>query len=93
MSKLVRIGPYRALYISASGTYTPKTSLGILHSVVVGETDAESILIYDTAIGFSNLMVELKPSIIEGTYIFNLSFSNGLRIVTNGDSKITVLYE
>jgi hypothetical protein len=79
-------------YISSATTTVVKTGVGVLHSIVVGETAAGSITIYDNTAGSGTIIGVLKASIAEGTYVFNTSFSVGLTIVTAGASKITVNY-
>lgn len=84
--------PYEYAYISSATTTQVKTGKGILKSIIVGETAAGSIKVIDNTTGTTTNLAELKASIVEGTYDFNVSFSTGLRIVTAGASKITVVY-
>lgn len=79
-------------YISSATTTQVKTGAGVLHSITVGETAAGSIKIIDGTTGSTTNLAELKASIVEGTYEFDVAFSVGLRIVTAGASKITVAY-
>jgi bifunctional ADP-heptose synthase (sugar kinase/adenylyltransferase) len=79
-------------YISTATTTTVKTGVGLLHSIVLGETAAGAITIYDNTAASGTVIGVLKASIVEGTYIFNTSFSVGLTIVTAGASKLTVNY-
>ncbi len=84
--------PYQYAYISTATTTQVKTGVGVLHSIVVGETAAGSIKIIDNTTGTTTNLGELKASVVEGTYIFDVSFTAGLRIVTAAASKITVCY-
>lgn len=80
-------------YISSATTTQVKTGPGQLHAIVVGETAAGAISIIDGTSGTTANIGTLKASIVEGTYRFeNCKFSAGLRIVTAGASKITVIY-
>lgn len=80
-------------YISTATTTQVKTGPGKLHAIVIGETAAGAISIIDGTTGTTANIGVLKASIAEGTYKFeNCNFSAGLRIVTAGASKITVIY-
>lgn len=79
-------------YISSATTTNVKTSSGQLIGILVGETAAGSIKLYDDADGTSDQFGELKASIAEGWYPFNCQLTNGLTIVTAAASKITVIH-
>jgi hypothetical protein len=83
---------YRVKYISTATTTQVKTGSGYLKAIVVGETAAGAISIIDNTTGTTAYMVVLKASIAEGTYEFGCHFQSGLRIVTAGASKISVIY-
>lgn len=93
MSSLVRLGPFVPTYISTATTTQVKTGPGILHAIVLGETSAGAITIIDNTSGSTANIGVLKASIVEGTYAFNCNFSAGLRIITAGASKLTVIWE
>lgn len=79
-------------YISTATTTTLKSGAGMLHSIVVTETAAGTITVYDNTAGSGTVKAVLKASIAEGTYVFDIAFSTGLTIVTAGASKLTVSY-
>ena len=80
-------------YIDSATSTQVKTGPGRLHSIIVGETAAGAISIIDGTSGSTANIGTLKASIVEGTYLFvDCSFSAGLRIVTAGASKITVIW-
>lgn len=83
---------YDSGYISTATTTTLKTRAGKLHSIVVGETAAGAITIYDNTAGSGTVIGVLKASVVEGTYLFDCAFNTGLTIVTAAASKITVNY-
>ena len=83
---------FEKAYISSATTTQVKTGAGVLHSIVVGETAAGAISIIDNTSGSTVNIGTLKASIVEGTYVFDVAFSAGLRIITAGASKITVVY-
>ncbi len=83
---------FEKAYISSATTTQVKTGAGVLHSIVVGETAAGAISIIDNTTGSTVNIGQLKASIVEGTYEFDVAFSAGLRIITAGASKITVVY-
>lgn len=79
-------------YISSATTAQVKTGRGILKRIIVTETAAGSIKVIDGTSGSTTNLAELKASIVEGTYNFDCVFTEGLRIITAGASKITVVY-
>jgi len=83
---------FEKAYISSATTTQVKTGAGVFHSIVVGETAAGAISIIDNTTGSTVNIGRLKASIVEGTYEFDVAFSAGLRIITAGASKITVVY-
>ncbi|MEI9966174.1 MAG: hypothetical protein WDN67_00640 [Candidatus Moraniibacteriota bacterium] len=85
-------GDNKCAYISTATTTQVATGAGNLVSIVVGETAAGAISIIDEISGSTVNIGTLKASIVEGTYLFNVKFAKGLRIITAGASKITVVY-
>jgi hypothetical protein len=83
---------YRVQYISTATTTQVKTGAGYLKAIVIGETAAGQISIIDNTSGSTVNLGALKASIAEGTYEFNCHFQAGLRIITAGASKISVIY-
>lgn len=84
---------YEYAYISTASTNQLVTGAGKLKAIIIGETAAGSIKVIDGTSGTTTNLAELKASIVEGTYQFNVSFNTGLRIITAGASKITVAYK
>lgn len=89
---------YKSTYIStatttdASGNGTVAFT-GVLVRVVVTETSAGAITIYDAVSGQTTTTIAvLKGSIAEGSYDFGISISKGIQVVTAGNSKVTVVY-
>lgn len=83
---------YDYAYISTATTTQVKTGAGVLKAIVVGTTAAGAIQIIDNTTGTTTNLGELKASVAEGVYTFNVAFTTGLRIVTAAASKITVIY-
>ena len=79
-------------YISTATTTTVSSGPCVLHSIVLGETAAGAITIYDNTAGSGTIIGVLKASIVEGTYTFNRQCTTGLTLVTAGASKLTVNY-
>lgn len=77
-------------YISTATTTVVKSGAGHLHSIVLSETAAGSITVYDNTAGSGTILAVLKASIVEGTYTLDIPFGTGLTIVTAGASKLTV---
>jgi len=79
-------------YISTATTTQVNTGRTILKKIIIGETAAGAISIIDNTTGTTVNVGQLKASITEGVYEFNCLLSTGLRIVTAGASKITVVW-
>ncbi len=79
-------------YISTATTTTVKSGAGVLHTIVIGETAAGAITIYDNTAASGTIIAVLKASIGENTYTFDRAFTTGLTIVTAAASKLHVSY-
>lgn len=84
---------YKYTYIStATTTVVDAAGSGQLVRIIVGETSAGAITIYNEATGGTTEIIGvLKASIAEGPYEFGVNYSTGLQVVTAGASKITVV--
>jgi hypothetical protein len=83
---------YKYAYIADAATTQVDIGQGQLIRIIVGETAAGAISIIDNTTGSTVNIGTLKASIVEGTYDFNVQYALGLRIITAGASKITVVY-
>lgn len=83
---------YKINYISTATTTQVHSGQGQLVCITVGETAAGAISIIDNTSGSTVNIATLKASIAEGTYWFLTNYSAGLRIITAGASKLTVVY-
>lgn len=83
---------YKVEYIATATTTQVDTGQGQLIAIVVGETAAGSISIIDNTTGSTVNIGTLKASVVEGTYWFLTNYAAGLRIITAGASKISVIY-
>lgn len=80
-------------YIATATTTNVFVGPGTLKKIILTETAAGTITIYDEeAGGTTNVIAVLKASIAEGEYEFNVAVGQGLQIVTAGASKLTVVY-
>lgn len=82
---------YKYTYIDSATTTQVVTGQGTLVRIIVGETAAGAISIIDNTSGSTVNLGTLKASIAEGVYEFGVQFVTGLRIITAGASKITVV--
>ncbi len=78
-------------FISGAATTQVFNGAGVLKRIVVGETAAGAIKVYDATSGTTSQVLELKSSIPERTYEFDIHLKNGCRVVTAAASKITVV--
>lgn len=83
---------YQYTYSEGSETIQVFTGKGQLHAIVVGETAAGTIGIIDGTSGSTVNVATLEASIPEGTYEFNCSIAEGLRIIAGAGSKFTVMW-
>mgnify|MGYP003402570825 CR=1 FL=1 len=83
---------YKVEYIATATTTQVDTGMGQLIAIVVGETAAGAISIIDNTSGSTVNIGTLKASVVEGTYWFLTNYATGLRIITAGASKISVIY-
>lgn len=79
--------------ITAATTTTVKSGQGVLKRIVINETAAGTIAIYDNTAGSGTLIGTLKASIAEQSLEYDAHFTTGLTIVTAAASDITVMYE
>lgn len=79
--------------ISTATTTVVTSGAGVLHSIIVNDTAAGTITIYDNTAGSGDTIGTMVASIGEGTYEYNVEFNTGLTIVTAAASDITVAYE
>jgi hypothetical protein len=80
-------------YLAGAATYDIFSGQGRLKKIILTETAAGTITIYDEATGGTTSIVGLlKASIVEGEYEFNVALSKGLQIVFAAASKATVVY-
>lgn len=87
------MGPYSSTYISTATTTTVKSGRGVLRKIIITETAAGAVTVYDNTAGSGTVITAFKASVVEGEYEFNTRFQTGLTIVTAGASKITVIWE
>lgn len=81
--------PYRA---SGAATYVIKSGSGFLHAITVNSTAAGTITVYDNTAGSGTVLAQLKASVGERTYLYDIAFTTGLTIVMAAASDITVSY-
>lgn len=79
-------------YISTATTTLVKTGAGVVHCIMLGETAAGGITLFDGLSSAGTVMCVLKSSIAEGTYILDREFTTGLTILTSAASKLSVTY-
>lgn len=78
--------------ITTATTTTVKTGAGMLHSITINTTAAGTITIYDNTAGSGTKIGTIAASAAGPTFMYNVSFSTGLTIVTGAASDITVSY-
>lgn len=89
---MMQYSDYVPTYISTNTTTQVFTGKGTLHAITIGTTAAGAITVADGTASASTTFAVLKSSVVEGTYRFDCSCSNGLRITTAASSLITVMW-
>jgi hypothetical protein len=79
-------------HMEAAGTYILKPNDGILHAITINTTANGTITVYDSATATGKKIAVLKASVVEGSYIYDINFINGLTIVLAGASDVTVSF-
>jgi len=83
------------MHISASGSNVCKYGAGTLHNINVNNPTNNNITIYDNTIASGSVIAIINPG--NGTLPFvlpyNIPFSLGLTVVTDGTPDLTVIYE
>lgn len=79
-------------YITTATTTQVYTGPCVLERIIVNATAAGTIGIVDGTSGTTVNVGQLKSSIAEGSYTFDLFMKSGIRIVTGSTSDITVVY-
>jgi hypothetical protein len=89
---------YQSTFIATGATTAITGATGVMTKLIritIGETAASPIKVYDAVSGGaanSNKKAELKASIAEGTYEYGITMSQGLQVVSDGNSKFTVVW-
>lgn len=89
---------YRSTFVNSAATTAVTGAVGTtckLIRITLGETAAGAIKVYDAVSGgalAANQKAELKASIVEGTYDFNITMAQGIQVVSLGASKFTVVW-
>jgi bifunctional ADP-heptose synthase (sugar kinase/adenylyltransferase) len=79
-------------HIASATTTVVKNSPGLLHSIVVNTTAAGAITVYDNTAASGTVVAILKASVAEGTYLYDVTCTTGITVVTAAASDITVTY-
>ena len=84
----------RSVYISTATTTAVLGKSGTLKKIVLTETAAGTITVYNNPSAASGEVIAVfKASIVEGTYHFGNRFCPlGITVVTAGASKLTVVF-
>lgn len=85
--------PYQYKFTSSGTVTTVKSSAGLLHTLVVTGGTTSPVDIYDGALITSQIMYSFTTTNTLQTYIFDVNFSSGCTVVTNGNLKFTVSYK
>lgn len=78
--------------ITTGTTTTVCATGGVLHYITVNKTAAGTIALNDGAAGATGVIGTLKASVAEGTYRYDVAFSDSLEIVTGAASDLTCCY-
>lgn len=83
----------RMLNINSAATTVVKTGRGVLVNIVLNETNAGAITIYDNTAASETIIGVIAAAAPAGAnFKYEGQFTNGLTIVTAGADDITVTY-
>ena len=83
---------YKYAYIDSATTTQVDTGQGQLVRIIISETAAGAITIADSASASTPVIALFKASVVEGSYEIGINYFAGLRVVTAGASKATLVY-
>lgn len=83
---------FSSSYISTATTTTIKSGAGFLHTVTVNGGTAGTIIGYDNTAASGTVIFSFDTTNALATYIFNVTFSVGLTIITSAATKVTTSY-
>jgi len=78
--------------ITSATTTTIKSGTGFLHAVTVTGGTAGTITVFDNTAGSGTAIATFSSTNALATYIFDVSFSTGLTVVTGAATNVTVSY-
>ena len=83
----------RATNIATAATTVVKTGPGVCVTVILNETNAGTITIYDNTAGSGTKIATIAANVAAGTaFPYLCQFSTGLTVVTAGADDLTVTY-
>ena len=85
-------GGFSFLNMVSTVSTVVKTGAGMLHAIVINKSVNGTITVYDNTAGSGTKIATLKASIVEGTYTFDLKFSNGLYVIPAAAVDVTYVY-
>lgn len=79
--------------ITTATTTQVYTGQCTLVSITVNTTSAGTIKIIDGTSGTTANVATIAASVLPQTFVYNITMTNGIRIVTAGASDITVMFK
>lgn len=87
---------YQGTLLTTTGTAQVFTGKGILHGILVGNTTATELRVFDMinpgTITTTGTVAVLKASIAENTYLVDMSIASGVYITSGAGGTYTVLW-
>lgn len=87
------MNPLNSTYIATATTTTIKTGRGNLARIVLTETAAGTIVVYDNTAASGTILASFKASVGEQTFEIGCKFQTGLTVITGAASKLSVIWE
>lgn len=78
------------VHITTATTTNVKSGAGFLHLIVINTTAAGAITIYDNTAASGTTIAIFAASATIGTYLYDVSFTTGLTVVTAAASDVTI---
>lgn len=83
---------HKCVNIASATTTIVKIGIGVLHSITINKSVASTIEVYDNTAASGSSIALIAASVAAGTLTYDVEFSAGLTIKTNGASDLTISY-
>lgn len=87
---MIEFPKYSYTYISTGTTTVIATGDAILHSITVNGGTTGTIIVYDNTAASGSIIASFDTTNTPANYVFDVTTSKGLTVVTSAATKVTV---